>query len=54
MRQKGKIIDLRIQHKRKIQEIVSEVGKSNHDITTISGNQVRSTSGIDSSSLTMR
>jgi hypothetical protein len=32
---KRKIIDLRIQHKKKIREIVSEVGKSSRDITTI-------------------
>ena len=30
-----KIIDLRIQHKKKIREIVSEVGKSSRDITTV-------------------
>jgi hypothetical protein len=32
---KRKIIDLRIQHRKKIREIVSEVGKSSRDITTI-------------------
>jgi hypothetical protein len=32
---KRKIIDLRIQHRKKTREIVSEVGKSSRDITTI-------------------
>jgi hypothetical protein len=30
-----KIIDLRNQHKKKIREIVSEVGKSSRDVITI-------------------
>jgi len=33
-----KIIDLHNQHKKKIREIVSEVGKSSRDVTTILGN----------------
>jgi hypothetical protein len=34
---KRKIIDLRIQHKKKIREIVSEVGKSSRDVTIVLG-----------------